>query len=147
MTSPPEELDALRRAVEEAPTDHSLRLRLGLALYRAEEIDEAIRHLQQAKNDASRRGEAGYYLGQCFVKKKIYRLAITELVAAREALQSNGDDVRKGITYLLGRIYEQAGRKEQAVKEYSKIADWKIADRPPDDDEDGPDPAPVPLRR
>ncbi len=137
MTTP-EELEALRRAVEARPTDYSLRFQLGLALYRAEQIDDALRHLQHAKNDARTRAEAGYYLGQCFVKKKLYRLALTELMAARDALPSDTrDDVRTGITYLLGRIYEQAGRKQQAADEY-----WKIA-KPPDDEGDDPDPAPV----
>jgi len=111
-----------RKRVDAHPTEYGLRYVLGKAYYDAEQYDEAIKELQQAKNDARKKADAGYYLGQCFVKKKIYKLALTELQGAREGLFEM-DDLKKGITYLMGRIYEQAGKKDEANKAYSEIAE------------------------
>lgn len=116
------DLDEYRKRVDAHPTEYGLRYVLGKAYYDAEKYDEAIKELQQAKNDARKKADAGYYLGQCFVKKKIYKLALTELQGAREGLFEM-DDLKKGITYLMGRIYEQAGKKDEAIKCYSEIAE------------------------
>jgi tetratricopeptide (TPR) repeat protein len=128
---------ALRRHVEVCPQDWAAHLRLGRALYAAEAIDEAIVVLQKAKQDAASAGDAGYLLGQCFVRKRIFKLALQELQAARAGLLE-GDETRKDITYLIARIFEQAGKKREAVEEYEKIAP------PRDDDEPA---AAVPARR
>lgn len=116
------ECEEFRKRVEAHPTEYGLRYVLGKALYDSDKIDEAIVELQKAKQDARKKGEAGYYLGQCFVKKKIFKLALQELTAAREGMYEM-DDTKKDITYLIGRIYEQAGKKEEAVKEYNAIAE------------------------
>lgn len=116
------EVEEYRKRVDAHPTEFGLRFILGKTYYDADKIDEAIQELQKAKNDARKKAEAGYYLGQCFVKKKIYKLALNELQAAREGLFEM-DDTKKGITYLIARIFEQAGKKDEAIKEYSQIAE------------------------
>ncbi|MCW8140420.1 MAG: tetratricopeptide repeat protein [Planctomycetota bacterium] len=116
------EIDEYRKRVEAHPTEMGLRYQLGKALYDAEKIDEAIPELQKAKQDPRKKSEAGYYLGYCFVKKKMAKLAVNELNAARDGLFEM-EGIKKDITYLLGRIYEMAGKKDQAVTEYSQIAE------------------------
>lgn len=116
------EIDEFRKRVQAHPTEMGLRYALGKALYDADRIDEAIPELQKAKQDPRKKCEAGYYLGYCFVKKKMAKLALNELNAAREGLFEM-DDIKKDITYLIGRIYEMAGKKDQAVAEYNQIAE------------------------
>lgn len=116
------EIDEYRKRVQAHPTELGLRYELGKALYDAEKIDEAIPELQKAKQDPRKKSEAGYYLGYCFVKKKMAKLAVNELNAARDGLFEM-DGIKKDITYLLGRIYEMAGKKDQALSEYSQIAE------------------------
>jgi tetratricopeptide (TPR) repeat protein len=116
------EIDEYRKRVHAHPTEMGLRYALGKSLYDADKIDEAIPELQKAKQDPRKKCEAGYYLGYCFVKKKMAKLALNELNAAREGLFEM-DDIKKDITYLIGRIYEMAGKKDQAVAEYNQIAE------------------------
>lgn len=116
------EVEEYRRRVQAHPTEYGLRYVLGKALYDSNLIDEAITELQKAKQDPRKKSEAGYYLGQCFIKKKIFKLAVNELKAAREDLFEM-DETKKDITYLLGRIYEQAKKNDLAVAEYSQIAE------------------------
>lgn len=116
------EIDEYRKRVAAHPTEYGLRYALGKALYDAEQVDEAIPELQKAKQDPRKKSEAGYYLGYCFVKKKMAKLALNELGVARADLFEM-DDLKKNITYLIGRIYEQAGKKDQAVAEYNQIAE------------------------
>jgi tetratricopeptide (TPR) repeat protein len=109
--------------VEAHPTEYYLRLRLGKALYENDQIDECIKQLQQAKQASQCKGEAGYYLGQAFgMKKKIYALAVKELEAAREDM-AEMDDLKKKITYLLGRLHEAAKKPDKALAEFSAIAE------------------------
>jgi tetratricopeptide (TPR) repeat protein len=109
--------------VEAHPTEYHYRLKLGKALYDADQIDDAIKQLQQAKQAAQCKGEAGYYLGQAFgMKKKIYALAVKELEAAREDMHEM-DDLKKKITYLLGRLHEAAKKNDKALAEFSSIAE------------------------
>jgi tetratricopeptide (TPR) repeat protein len=116
------EIDEYKKRVEAHPTEYGLRYQLGKALYDAERIDEAIPELQKAKNDPRKKSDAGYYLGYCFVKKKMAKLAVNELNAARDGLFEM-EGIKKDITYLLGRIYEQAGKKDLALTEYTQIAE------------------------
>jgi tetratricopeptide (TPR) repeat protein len=109
--------------VDAHPTEYQLRLKLGKAMYDADQIDDAIKQLQQAKQASVCKGEAGYYLGQAFgMKKKIYALAVKELEAAREDMFEM-DDLKKKITYLLGRLHEAAKKNDKALAEFSSIAE------------------------
>ncbi len=116
------EIDEFRRRAEAHPTEPGLRFPLGKALFDAGQIDEAIPELQKAKSDSRKKSEAGYYLGQCFIKKKILKLALKELDGAREEMFEM-DDLKKEVTYLIGRIYESANKKDKALAEYEKIAE------------------------
>jgi hypothetical protein len=78
--------------------------------------------LQRAKVDSRTRAQAGCWLGYCFVKVKRAKLAVQELQAVvRDALPPL-DGVAKDAAYLLGRICEQAGRREDAIAQYRLVA-------------------------
>lgn len=123
------EIEEFQRRAEANPTEVSYRFPLGKALYDAGDIDGAIPELQKAKGDQRNRTQAGFYLGQCYIKKKIYKLALKELDSAREEIFEM-DETKKEITYLIARIYESAGKKEKAVAEYEAIvtADFNYKD-------------------
>ncbi|MGE0707555.1 MAG: tetratricopeptide repeat protein [Planctomycetota bacterium] len=116
------EVEEYRRRCETHPTEAAHRFPLGRALYDLGQIDDAIPELQKAKGDARKKTDAGYYLGQCYIKKKILKLALKELEGAREELFEM-DGMKKEITYLIGRIYEGASRKDKAMAEYEQIAE------------------------
>lgn len=115
---------ALTTRLNESPRDASLRLRLGVTLYELDDVDRAIPELQKARGDATTAAEAGYYLAYCFVKKKLAKLAVKELeqVLARAPRPLEG--VARDAAYLAGRIWEMAGKKEQAIEHYRLIADF-----------------------
>jgi tetratricopeptide (TPR) repeat protein len=110
-----------RRRFEAAPTELKFAFLLGKALHDMGDYDEAISMLQKAKSDTKYKVEGGYYLGLCLSKKKNLRMAVKELEAARADLFDMDDDNNKMITYLLGRIYEGAGKKDKSLEEYEKI--------------------------
>ena len=116
------EVEEFRRRSDLQPTEMSHRFPLGRALYDLGMIDEAIPELQKAKGEPRAKVEAGYYLGQCYIKKKILKLALKELETAREDLFEM-EGMKKDITYLIGRIYEGAGKKEKAMQAYEQIAE------------------------
>jgi tetratricopeptide (TPR) repeat protein len=115
------QMTEFRRRFEAAPTEMKYAFLLGKSLHDAGQYDEAIAMLQKAKSDSKYKVEGGYHLGLCLSKKKNLRMAVKELEAARADLFDMDNDSNKQITYLLGRIYEGAGKKERALEEYEKI--------------------------
>lgn len=116
------QIQEFQRRVAAKPTEYSLRFALGKVLYDSNQIDEAIPELQKAKSDPTKKAEAGYYLGRCFISKKIYKMAVREFKTAAEDLFEM-EGIKKEITYYLARIYEQAGQKANAIAEYESIAE------------------------
>lgn len=116
------QIQEYKRRVEAKPTEFALRFELGKVLYDSNQIDAAIPELQKAKSDPRKKAEAGYYLGRCFIAKKIYKMAVREFKAASADLFEM-DGIKKEITYYLARIYEQAGQKSNAIAEYEAIAE------------------------
>lgn len=114
------EITEYRRRAEAHPTEMSYQFNLGKALYDSNMIDDAIPALQKAKSSSRNKTDAGFYLGQCYIKKKIYKLALKELDTARQEIYEMNEQ-KKEMTYLIARIYESAGKKEKAVAEYEAI--------------------------
>ena len=123
------EIREYRSRAEAHPTEPGLRFQLGKVLFEAGQIDQAIPELQKAKGDPRKKIDAGYYLGQCYIKKKILKLALKELDSSREELFEM-EGLKKDITYLIARIWEGAGKKEKAIGEYTLIveADFNYKD-------------------
>ena len=105
------------------PTPESTgHLERGRAHWDAGRFQEAIPELQAAKREHPL--EAGYLLARCFMKVQVYNMALKELIAAREkAGPEDFSATVKEICYMLGRIYEAAGKVEQATQEYNRIVE------------------------
>jgi tetratricopeptide (TPR) repeat protein len=116
-------LAALEARVAHEPTFMELRFKLGELLQERGDLDRAIPELQRGKLDARSRIPAAYQLALCYVKKKMAKLAVNELEAAIVDSELPLEAEGRAVAYLLGRIYEMAGRKEQALRCYRMITD------------------------
>jgi tetratricopeptide (TPR) repeat protein len=122
------ELAELRRRVESASADASLRLQLGKALLRAGDLDGAAAELQRVGGDRRLRADAQYFLGQCFQRKGILDLARSRFSAALEGLDPSGDRAKE-ILYSLGSISETEGDRGAARSFYIRIYEVDIGYR------------------
>jgi len=122
------ELGDLRRRVELEPADASLRLRLGKRLLHLGELDSAAAELQRAISDHRARGEALFYLGQCFQKKGLSDLARSQYTAALEGLPGASDRAKE-ILYNLGAISEAEGNATLARSFFVRIYEVDIGYR------------------
>ncbi|MEX0585842.1 MAG: hypothetical protein WD176_04320, partial [Pirellulales bacterium] len=71
---------------------------------RAGNYNEAIKYLQQARNDPKRKGQANFELGECFRLIKQYPLALGSYEAAIEALSNRDEEARKLALYWAGKV-------------------------------------------
>lgn len=105
---------ALERELAARPDDLALRLLRGVERYEAARYDEAEDDLERAKQDPRSRARACYYLGLLSVRRKDLERALVELELVREECFPSEASF-KDATYLIGRIYEGAGRKAKAM--------------------------------
>ncbi len=126
------ELDTLKREhlefrvqqaknlVEKYPNDYSARFDYGVLLLETNQIDLAIRELQQARRNPKVSHRAMLYLGRAYRTKGIYDLAIEVLVQARDEMPIM-NDLKKEVTYDLALCYRKNGNVDKAVAEYKTI--------------------------
>ncbi len=109
-----------KRYVERYPNDHAARYALGNLLLEAGQVDPAIAQFQQAQKGPQVRVASLVGLGRCFKAKRLYDLAVTQLVAAKNELTTL-DDAKKEIIYELGACYELMGKADAAIEEFKVI--------------------------
>lgn len=107
-------LETARARVNTNPTDLGLRLELGDLLFQTGHYDEAIGHLQKARNSPSGKIRAMLLLGRCYEAKNMFDFAIRQLEAARDSLPTM-DSTKKDVVYSLGMVLEKLGKKEEYV--------------------------------
>ena len=113
-------LEHYRWRVEQHPTDRELRFQLGVLLFEEGDYDNAIAAFQQSARDAHLQADSASMLGQCFLHKKQYDLAVGQLEQA-VAQHEQMDDKGKELQYNLALALELQDRKEEALKIYKKI--------------------------
>jgi tetratricopeptide (TPR) repeat protein len=107
------EIDLFRMRADRFPQDLSHRLELGIRLYKADQVEQAIMELQQAKKDPKLGGKTMAYLGFCFKKRNNWRLAQRNL---EESLQFVGDDsLKKEILYTLAKGHAEVEEFPRAI--------------------------------
>jgi tetratricopeptide (TPR) repeat protein len=101
-------------------TDHESHYDLGVAYKEMGLLDEAISEFQKALRGTEQRVRTYEALGQCFVEKRQYQIAMTIL---HRALNDAGasDDTLVGVLYLLGYASESLQKWEDAVGYYERV--------------------------
>jgi tetratricopeptide (TPR) repeat protein len=83
-------------------------------------LDEAIAEFQKALRGTEHRVRAYEALGQCFVEKEQYQIAVAILLRALGDKQST-DDMLVGVLYLLGYASEMMRRWVDAQRFYERV--------------------------
>jgi tetratricopeptide (TPR) repeat protein len=107
--------------VKEQPLDGNFRFKLGVALFQMKRFDESIGEFQVAKDrvDAKKRGVVYRYLGQAFVEKKDYDIAIENFQQSIQEIPEK--ELQKDVLYDLGLAYEASKKIEQAIETFTQI--------------------------
>jgi len=114
------QFEDIRSRVERYPNDREFRYEYGVLLFERDNYDEAIKQLQLARQNPSRRISSLFYLARCFKAKKQYDLARDQLTQAASELHSM-DNMKKSILYELGDLCERTGETEAAINYFKEI--------------------------
>jgi tetratricopeptide (TPR) repeat protein len=98
------ELDVFRKRVDRYPTNTHWKFELGVRLKLSGNFNEAIKMLQDARNDPKHRGIVLLDLGECFQQIKQYRLAKQHYAQAVEAMPEKEVENRKKALYRAGSL-------------------------------------------
>lgn len=109
------EMDLFRAKAERFPSELIHRLELGIRLLKSNQIDEAIRELQQARSDQRCLWKALMYLGFCFRNRNNWRLAKRNFEESLQSMPPGEDTYRKEVLYQLAHGCAQAGDFEAAI--------------------------------
>ena len=93
---------------------------LGVAFREMGLLDEAILEFQKALRGTGRRIRSFEALGECFVEKEQYQLAVATLTRATQET-SEEDDQLVGVWYWLGVAQDAMGQREEAVKLFERV--------------------------
>src|SRR5262249_43160880 len=109
------EIEMYRLRADRFPQDVSYRLELGIRLAEADQIDEAIVELQQARKEPRLMWKAALHLGLCFKKRNNWRLAQRNLEDALAQLPPHEEEGRKEILFQLALGSADAGDLQKAI--------------------------------
>jgi tetratricopeptide (TPR) repeat protein len=114
------QLAECQKRVEKYPTDLVIRFELGALYFQAGKFSEAIQELQKAQGNPHKRLASMNYLAQCYAKRKMFDLAARTL---QNAIKEKPvfDDEKKDLTYNLGSVLENMGKKEEAIEQFKLI--------------------------
>lgn len=114
-----------RRRMEQHPNDLSLRFELGQILMAEGKISEAIQEFQKSQNNPHLKIRSLFHLGQCFAKRRMFDLAARSYQnALKEKLVF--DEEKKELVHSLGHLFEQMGKREEAIEQYKQIYEIDI---------------------
>jgi len=111
------ELEVYRNRSDRYPNNLGFKFELGVRLQRAKNYQEAIKVLQEARNDPKRKGLVFFYLGVCFESIKQYKLALSNYDQAIEAIAEREVDHRKLAIYRAGCLA------------MDRLKDWEAAEK------------------
>src|SRR5262249_16824140 len=109
------EIEMYRLRADRFPQDVSYRLELGIRLAEADQIDEAIVELQQARKEPRLMWKAALHLGLCFKKRNNWRLAQRNLQDALAQVPPHEEEGRKEILFQLDLGSADAGACQKAI--------------------------------
>ncbi len=125
------EIAFFSHGVENNPSDMRKKFELAQRYFASKQFAKAIPLLQQAVSSPALKIDVLVLLGECFTRDGKLDLARRQLEKALEGLNhADKPDSFKTAHYLLGRIYEKAGKTEQAEHHYGEIlaSDYEYKD-------------------
>ena len=100
--------------------DYDSHYDLGVAYKEMGLLDEAIAEFQKALRGTNHRTRAYESLGQCFIDKGHFPVAVT--ILGRAIAEQKMDDAQLvGVLYLLGNTYEQLDKPADALEAYNRV--------------------------
>lgn len=121
-------LGEAKERVDRNPTDLMAHFDLAVALMDVGQHQEAIAHLQRARNNPAVRLKAMSRLGQCYVARSMSDLAVKTFTDAIAEIPGM-DAVKKDLLYNLGTVYETMDRKPEALDCFKQIYEVDYAYR------------------
>jgi tetratricopeptide (TPR) repeat protein len=121
-------LGEAKERVDRNPTDLMAHFDLAVALMDVGQHQEAIAHLQRARNNPAVRLKAMSRLGQCYVARSMSDLAVKTFTDAITEIPGM-DAVKKDLLYNLGTVYESMDRKPEALDCFKQIYEVDYAYR------------------
>jgi tetratricopeptide (TPR) repeat protein len=116
------EIEVYQSRTERYPNDARFKHELGKRYMQIKEYKKAIPWLQQATVDQRRAPAVLVLLAKCFVAEKQQKLARAQLERAVEKLNPHDDkDTYCEAYYILGRLCEEAGDRDDAERYYSLV--------------------------
>lgn len=116
------ETEVLTNKVQSHPNDMKIKFDLAELHRKAKNFALAIPLFQQTVADARLKETALVALGECFVRSGKTDLGRRQFMKALETLNATDQsDAFKTAHYFLGRIYEKAGKNEEAENHYNDI--------------------------
>lgn len=108
--------------VENNPSDLKKKYELAMRLFAVKQYSKAIPLLQQSVSNPTLKIDALVLLGECFARDGKLDLARRQFEKSLEGLNhADRPEAFKTAHYMLGRIYEKAGKTEQAEHHYGEI--------------------------
>jgi tetratricopeptide (TPR) repeat protein len=116
------ELDLFQLRIQRGPPDPRNRYELGVRLLRAGRVEEAIRELQQSREDPRQRWRSLMFLGHCYRVRGTAQQAIRHFREALDEMPSTEVQARKEALFLLASLHADAGDLTSAVEFGTELA-------------------------
>lgn len=113
-------IDVFRERVSKYPTDLRMKAKLGEALFRTRQYDEAIPVLQAAQNDPRSRTKCQLMIGRAFMETGNPQQAV-EVLAEAISHHDRDDDVACELLYNQGLALETCGRTDDALAALGRV--------------------------
>ncbi len=120
------EIELARLRADRFPQDLAYRLELGIRLAAADQLDEAIVELQQARKEPRLLWKAAMHLGVCFKKRNNWRLAQRNFEEALTQLPPNEEEGRKEILYNLATGSRRVRRSSKGSRFGSRFGQHRL---------------------
>lgn len=121
------QIATMRVRVEKQPTELRHKYNLGVFLFKHGDVDEAAGMFQAAVNDPQSKRDSHNYLGQCFVKKKLYDMAITQFTHNLTMQVDEHSKGAKSVLYNRARIFEVTKKLEEAKADYTHLVEMDLS--------------------
>ncbi|HEX7017690.1 MAG TPA: DUF4236 domain-containing protein [Patescibacteria group bacterium] len=120
-----EAIPQLLEAYKNDPTSEKIVISLANSYFNTEKYDDAISLLQGSSSSWENNLKAIQLLGMSFANQKKYDLAI-DVFKKAPLLKRNLDADLLELHYNLGLVYEEAGKKKEALKHFKKVYAYDI---------------------